>query len=122
MIKKHPGWAVMAAWGLFNAILAAILVIYREDLIAIMLYVGAVVLIEVAALAVLISSRRGQREPVTHRLPVRGAVAVPPAAAGLTLAGLSLAYGPWMLSLAIPLLMVAAALAVHRGAWSRESS
>lgn len=120
MIKKYPGWAVMAGWGLANGVLAAVLVIYREALTAILLYVGAVVLIEVAALVVLVSSRRGTREQADYRVPHAGGAAVLPAAVGLTLAALSLAYGPWMLSLAIPLLLVAAAVAVHRGAWRRS--
>ncbi|WP_306187323.1 MULTISPECIES: hypothetical protein [unclassified Streptomyces] len=121
MIKKYPGWAVMAAWGVFNGLLAAVLAVYRGHLIALMLYVGAVVLVEIAAVPVLLSARRADGQE-RHRLPVRGAVAVPLMAVGLTLAGLTLAYGPWMLSLAVPLLLVSFALAVHRGAWRRGGS
>ena len=120
MIKRYPGWAVVAGWGLANGVLAAVLVIYQEALTAILLYAGAVVLIEAAALAVLVSTRRGTREQTDYRVPFAGGAAVLPAALGLTLAALSLAYGPWMLSLAIPLLAVAAALAFHRGAWRRS--
>ncbi|GAA2483554.1 hypothetical protein [Streptomyces longisporus] len=120
MIKRYPGWAVMAGWGLANGVLAAVLAIYHEALTAVLLYVGAVILIEAAALAVLISSRRGTREQTNYRVPYAGGAAVLPAAVGLTLAALSLAYGPWMLSLAVPLLAVAAAVAIHRGAWRRS--
>lgn len=122
MIKKYAGWAVMAGWGLFNGVLAAVLVVYHAHLIAVLLYAGAVVLIELAAVPVLLSARRHRPGRGRQNLPVQGAVALPLIAVGLTLAGLTLAYGPWMLSLAIPLLLVAFALAVHRGAWRKGGS
>ncbi|MFR0357340.1 hypothetical protein [Streptomyces sediminimaris] len=116
MIKKYPAWAVMAGWGLFNGVLAAVLAIYHGHIIPLMLYVGAVVLIEVASVAVLASARRHPDGQVPHRLAWRGAVALPLMAVGFTLALLTLAYGPWMLSLAVPLLLVAFVVAGHRGA------
>lgn len=122
MSSKLPGWAVVVAWGLFNAVLVAVLVVYRGHIIAVALYAGAVVLIEAAAVPLIVSARRGGDVQRRQRLAVRGAVAIPFMAVGLTLALLTLAYGPWMLSLAVPLLMVAFALAIHRGAWRRGGS
>lgn len=122
MIRKYPEWAVMAAWGLFNGILAAVLAVYHGRVIAVMLYVGAVVLLELAAVPVLVAARRNPGGQAHHSLGVRGAVALPLTAVGLTLAMLTLAYGPWMLSLAVPLLLVAFAVAVHRGAWRKGGS
>ncbi|WNM32586.1 hypothetical protein RKE30_20275 [Streptomyces sp. Li-HN-5-11] len=119
MIKKYPGWAVMAAWGLFNAVLVAVLVVYQGHIIAVALYAGAVVLLEAAAVPVLLSARRGGDVQQRQRLAVQGAAALPLMAVGLTLALLTLAYGPWMLSLAVPLLLVACALAIHAGAWRK---
>ncbi|MFF9408089.1 hypothetical protein ACF1B0_21570 [Streptomyces anandii] len=122
MIKKYPAWAVMAAWGLFNGILAAVLAVYHGDIIALMLYVGAVVLIELAAVPVLLSARRTPDGQARQNFGGRGAAALPLMAAGLTLTMLVLAYGPWMLSLGVPLLVVAFAVAVHRGLWRKGSS
>ncbi|MHC3474869.1 hypothetical protein ACYF6T_40135 [Streptomyces sp. 7R007] len=120
--KRHPGWAVTAAWGALNGILVGILALYHEDLLAVMLYVGAAVLVEIAALAVLVSSRRGPREHMRYRVPAGGGAAVPVAAAGLTIAALGFVYGFWLMSLAVPVLAVAAALAVHQGTWRRGPS
>lgn len=122
MTKKYPAWAVMAAWGLCNGVLAAVLAVYHGHLIALMLYVGAVVLIELAAVPVLLSARRSPRVQVQQSLTVRGALALPFMAVGLTLAALTLVYGPWMLSLAVPLLLVAFALAYHRGGLRKGGS
>ncbi|WP_225813606.1 hypothetical protein [Streptomyces spinosus] len=122
MTKKDPGAALVAGWGLFNGLLAAVLVIYHGHLIAVMLYVGAVVLIGLAAVAVLVSARRNPQGQVDQRLAVRGAATLPLMAVGLTLALLTLVYGPWMLSLSVPLLLVAVAVAIHRGAWRKGGS
>jgi len=71
---------------------------------------------------VLASSRREPRQRSSYWLPAAGGAAVPVAAAGLTLAALGFAYGFWLMSLAVPLLGVAAGLAVHQGVWRRDPS
>lgn len=118
-MKRHLSFAVVAGWGLLNALLLAVLVIYGENTMTYWLWGAVVVLLEVAALLVLASSRTGPDQHVRYRVPDRGAGAALPAALGLALVALAFVYGLWLLALAVPLLAVAAALAL-RGTTARE--
>ncbi|MFF7790200.1 hypothetical protein [Streptomyces sp. NPDC007991] len=118
-MKRHLPFVVVAGWGALNGILLAVLVGYGENSLVYWLWGGVVVLLELAAVAVLASSRSGPDQHVRYRVPDRAAGAVPPAALGLLLVALAFVYGWWLLALAGPLLLVAAALAV-RGTTARE--
>ncbi len=118
-MKRHLSFVVVAGWGVLNALLLALLVVYGENTLVYWLWGGVVVLLELAALLVLASSRWGPDQHVRYRVPDRAAAAVPPAAFGFLLVGLAFVYGWWLLALAGPLLLVAAALAV-RGTTIRE--
>jgi hypothetical protein len=83
------------------------------------LWGGVVLVLELAALAVLLSSRTAPDQHVRYHVPDRGAGAVLPAAIGLLLVTLCFVYGRWLLAVAVPLLILAAALAV-RGTTARE--
>lgn len=113
-MRRHAAVLVVAGWGAFNGVLLAVLAVYGEQGLVYWLWGGVVVLVGVAALLVLRSSHREPEQHTRYRVPRGGGPAVPPAALGITLAVLSLAYGPWMLSLAAPPLIVAAVLAVRR--------
>jgi hypothetical protein len=120
-LRRHPAFLVVAGWGLLNGVLLAILAVYGErGPVVYWLWGGVVALLEAAALLVLFSSHLGPEQHTRYRMPRGGGPAVPPAAAGITLGVLSLAYGPWMLSLAAPLLCAAAALALRRTATPGE--
>jgi hypothetical protein len=110
---------VVAGWGGLNALLLAVLAVYGESSLVFWLWGGVVVLLELAAVAVLVSSRTGPEQQVHYRVPDRGAGAVLPAAAGCALIALGFVYGLWLLAFAVPLLGVAVALAV-RGTTARE--
>ncbi|WP_225840216.1 hypothetical protein [Streptomyces sp. NK08204] len=112
-MKRYLAFVVVAGWGALNGLLLVVLAIYGERSLAYWLWGGAVTLLELAAVAVLLSSRRGPEQHVAYRVPVRGSAAALPAAVGCLLAGLALVYGYWLFALAGPLLAVAAALAVH---------
>jgi hypothetical protein len=110
---------VVAGWGGLNAVLLAVLAIYGESSLVFWLWGGVVVLVELAALAVLASSRSGPEEHVRYRVPERGAAAAVTAGFGAALVALAFVYGLWMLALAVPLLGVAAVMAV-RGTAPRQ--
>lgn len=112
-MKRHLPVVVVAGWGAVNGVLLAVLAIYGESSLVFWLWGGVVALLELAALAVLASSRSGPDQHVRYRVPDRGAGAVPPAAFGCALVALAFVYGLWLLALAVPLLGVAVALAVH---------
>ncbi|MEV5175476.1 hypothetical protein AB0L10_31345 [Streptomyces flaveolus] len=118
-MRRHLPAALVAGWGLFNGVLLAVLAVYGESPMVYWLWGGVVVLLQLAALAVLLSSRTAPDQHVRYRVPDRGAGAVLPAAAGLLLVALCFVYGRWLLAVAVPLLAVAAALAV-RGTTARE--
>ncbi|MFE1751591.1 hypothetical protein [Streptomyces anandii] len=112
-LKRQLPYVVVAGWGALNGVLLAVLGIYGESSLVFWLWGGVVVLLELAALAVLVSSRSGPDQQVRYRVPYRGAAAVPPAAFGCALVALAFVYGLWLLALAVPLLAVAIAMAVH---------
>ncbi|MER6091001.1 hypothetical protein [Streptomyces bluensis] len=115
-MKRLPAFVVVAGWALFNGLLLAVLGIYGEQDLVFWLWGGVVVLLGMTALLVLVSSRSEPEQHVRHRLPRGGAAAVPPAAVGIALGVLGvLAYGLWLLVLAIPPLVVAVVL-LARGA------
>jgi hypothetical protein len=112
-VKRHLPFVVVGGWGLLNGVLLAVLGIYGESSLVFWLWGGVVVLLELAAVLVLASSRLGPDQHVRYRVPDRGAGAVPAAAFGFALVALAFVYGLWLLALAVPLLGVAIALAVH---------
>ncbi|WP_413811068.1 hypothetical protein [Streptomyces sp. OE57] len=118
-MKRHLSVVVVAGWGLLNGVLLAVLAVYGESAMVFWLWGGVVVLLELAAVAVLASSRLGPDQHVRYRVPDRAASAVVPAAFGFLLVALAFVYGAWLLALAGPLLLVAVALAV-RGTTARE--
>jgi hypothetical protein len=114
-VKRHAAAIMVAGWGLLNGVLLAVLAVYGETGLVYWLWGSVVALLEFAALLVLGSSEAGPEEHTRYRLPRGGAAAVLPAAAGITMGVLSSVYGLWLLVVAVPLLGVAAALAL-RGA------
>ncbi|GAB1333676.1 hypothetical protein ACE1SV_02660 [Streptomyces sp. E-15] len=118
-MRRHLSAAVVAGWGVLNGVLLAVLTVYRESPLTYWLWGGAVLTVELAALAVLLSSRSAPDQHVRYHVPDRGAGGVPPAAIGLLLVALCPVYGRWLLVVAVPLLAVAVALAV-RGTSARE--
>jgi hypothetical protein len=110
---------VVAGWGLLNGVLLAVLAVYGESTLVYWLWGGVVLVLQLAAVAVLLSSRAGPDQHVRYHVPDRGAGAVLPAAIGLLLVALCFVYGRWLLAVAVPLLAVSAALAV-RGTTARE--
>ena len=114
-MKRHVSFLVVAGWGGLNAVLLAVLAIYGENALVFWLWGGVVVLLELVGLAVLASSRSGTEEQVRYRVPDHGAAAAVPAGFGGAFVALAFVYGLWLLVVAVPLLGVAAALAV-RGA------
>ncbi|MER6979114.1 hypothetical protein ABT317_19505, partial [Streptomyces carpinensis] len=102
-MKRHLPYVVVAGWGALNGLLLAVLGIYGESSLVFWLYGGVVALLEVAALAVLASSRTGPDQHVRYRVPDRGAGAVPVVALGCALVALAFVYGLWLLALAVPL-------------------
>ncbi|MEU0007301.1 hypothetical protein ABZ079_24230 [Streptomyces sp. NPDC006314] len=118
-MKRHLPAAVVAGWGLLNGVLLAVLAVYGESAMVYWLWGGVVLVLELAALAVLSSSRTAPDQHVRYHVPDRGAGAVPPAAIGLLLVALCFVYGRWLLFVAVPLLVLAVALAA-RGTTARE--
>lgn len=114
-MTRHPAFVVVAAWGLFNGVLLAVLAMYGESSLVYWLWGGVVALLELAALAVLLSSSAGPEQHVGYRLPGRGGVAVLPAAVGLAVLGLGFVYGWWLLAVAVPLLCCALLLGAVQG-------
>ncbi|MEU1785795.1 hypothetical protein ABZ553_07895 [Streptomyces sparsogenes] len=118
-MKRHLSFVVVAGWGLLNGVLLTVLAVYGENTLTYWLWGGVVVLLELAAGLVLASSRSGPDQHVRYRVPDRAAGAVVPAAFCFLLIALAFVYGWWLLALAGPLLLVAAALAA-RGTTARE--
>ncbi|PZH04838.1 hypothetical protein C1I97_19095 [Streptomyces sp. NTH33] len=118
-MKRHLSALVVAGWGALNGVLLAVLGIYGESSLVFWLWGSVVALLGLAALAVLASSRSGPEQQVRYRVPNRGAAAAIPAAFGCFVVALAFVYGLWLLALAVPLLGVAAAMAV-RGTGPRE--
>ncbi|MFA3879470.1 hypothetical protein ABS735_38515 [Streptomyces sp. MMCC 100] len=118
-MKRHPAFVIVAGWGGLNAVLLAVLAVYGESSLTYWLWGASVAGLELVALLVLLSSRAGPEQHVRYRLPDRGGGAALPAALGCVLIGLAFVYGLWLLALAVPLLLLALALAV-RGTTARE--
>ncbi|MFI6356243.1 hypothetical protein ACIBJF_27030 [Streptomyces sp. NPDC050743] len=118
-MKRHLPAAVVACWGLLNGVLLAVLAVYGESALVYWLWGAVVLVLQLAAVAVLLSSRAAPDHHVRYHVPDRGAGAVPAAAVGLLLVGLCFVYGRWLLAVAVPLLGVSAALAA-RGTAARE--
>ncbi|ELS50894.1 hypothetical protein [Streptomyces viridochromogenes] len=118
-MKRHVSFLVVAAWGALNAVLLAVLAIYGENPLVFWLWGSVVALLVLFALAVLASSRSGAEEQARYRVPDHGAAAALPAGFGGALVALAFVYGLWLLALAVPLLGVAAVMAV-RGTRPRE--
>ncbi|MFI9250896.1 hypothetical protein [Streptomyces sp. NPDC053069] len=118
-MKRHLSAVLVAGWGLLNGVLLAVLAVYGESALVFRLWGGVVLVLELAALLVLLSSRRAPDQHVRYHVPDRGGGAVPPAAFGLLLVALCFVYGRWLLVVAVPLLAVSAAMAV-RGTTARE--
>jgi hypothetical protein len=112
-VRRHPGYWVVAGWGALNGLLLAVLGVYGESTLVFWLWGGAVAVLEVAALAVLASSRRGPEQHTRYRVPRGGGGAVLVAALGTVLAGLGFVYGWWLLGVALPALGLAAGLAAR---------
>ncbi|MFG2681145.1 hypothetical protein [Streptomyces sp. NPDC048392] len=118
-MKRLVSFTVVAGWGGLNAVLLTVLAVYGESALVFWLWGGVVVLLELTALAVFASSRRGPEEHTRYRVPERAAGAAAPAAVGVLLVALTFVYGMWLLALGLPLLAVAGAMAV-RGTTVRE--
>ncbi|GGW15888.1 hypothetical protein GCM10018980_51050 [Streptomyces capoamus] len=118
-MKRHLPAVLVAGWGVLNGLLLVVLAVYRENSMTYWLWGGVVLVVELAALAVLVSSRAGTDQHVRYRVRDRGAGGVLPAAIGLLLVALCPVYGLWLLVVAVPLLMLSVALAVH-GTTARE--
>lgn len=114
MNRRHPAYLVVAGWGLANGVLFVVLVIYGESSFVLWLFGAVAAFLELVAMVVLISSRRGPQEHMHYNLPAGGGAAAFPAAVSIGLAALGFVYGFWLLALAVPLLAVAIALAVRR--------
>lgn len=99
---------VVGGWAAANAVLATILVLYREMALAIGLYAGSVVLL--AVLAAVVYARRGD-PPVRQDFPLSGGAACTGGIA-LGLLGLGLIYR-FAILLALPLLVLTLELAVR---------
>ncbi|SFC79670.1 hypothetical protein [Streptomyces aidingensis] len=112
MLTRHPALLVVAGWTLFNGLLFALLAGYGEGAVAMWLWAGSLALLAGATAAVLWSVRRGPEQHRRYRLVTGGAAAVLPAAAGAGLLGLATVYGWWMAALAVPVLALAALLAL----------
>jgi|GEM_PF-6720595 hypothetical protein len=109
-MRDHAAYWVVAGWGAWNALLLAVLGIYGENGLVFWLWGGVVALLEVAALAVLASARRGSEEQTAYQAPVAGTAGALPAAVAVGLVAFGFAYGMWLLAVAVPLFGVAAAL------------
>ncbi|MBL1082577.1 hypothetical protein JK359_11390 [Streptomyces actinomycinicus] len=118
-MKRHLSAWVVAGWGLLNGLLLAVLAVYGESTLVYWLWGAVVLLLELAALVVLSSSRSAPDQHVRYRVPDRGAGAVLPTAIGLLLVALCFVYGRWLLFVAVPLLVLAAGMAL-RGTTARE--
>lgn len=118
-MRRHLPAVLVAGWGVLNGLLLVVLAIYRENTMTYWLWGGVVLVLQLFALAVLVSSRARPDQHVRYRVPDRGAGGVLPGAVGLLLAGLCLVYGRWLLVVAVPLLMLSVALVV-RGTTARE--
>ncbi|WP_199572659.1 hypothetical protein [Streptomyces murinus] len=118
-MKRHLSAAVVAGWGLLNGLLLAVLAVYGESALVYWLWGSVVLILQLAALTVLLSSRLGPDQHVRYRVPNRGAGAVLPTAIGLLLVALCFVYGRWLLVVAVPLLAVAAVM-LARGTTARE--
>ncbi|MFF7238096.1 hypothetical protein [Streptomyces collinus] len=109
-VKRHLPALVVAGWGLVNGPFLAVLAIRGESALFYRLWGGAVLVLELFAVAVLLSSRTGPGQHVRHTVPDREAGAVLPAASGP--AGLFV-HGRRLLVTAVPLLGEAAAMTKH---------
>ncbi|MET8586542.1 hypothetical protein ABZX39_37635 [Streptomyces collinus] len=82
-VRRRLPALVVAAWGLINGPFLAVLAIHGGSALVYWLWGGAVLVLELFAVAVLLSSRTGPGRHVRHLVPGLGAGAVPPAAFGL---------------------------------------
>ncbi|MFI8849760.1 hypothetical protein ACIGW3_06095 [Streptomyces sp. NPDC053499] len=113
--KRHPSAAVVAGWAALNAVLLGVLTAYGESELALLLWAGVLALLTLAAAVVLLSSLRGPREHTHYDVPGENGAALVIAAFGLAAGGLMFVYSTWLVVIAVPLLLLAAAFAVrHR--------
>lgn len=96
---------VVAGWGAANGLLTALLAGMGGSAVVVAIYGAAVFLVEVVAVAVLLSRRRRPSGLPALNPPVGSAVLL---AAAVTLAGLGLPFGWWLTILAIPMFVAAA--------------
>ncbi|MGW1982392.1 hypothetical protein ACWCPJ_08030 [Streptomyces collinus] len=116
-VKRRLPALVVACWGLINGPFLVVLAVRGESALLHRLWGGAVLVLELFAVAVLLSARTGPGQHVRHLVPDREAGAVPSAAFGP--AGLRFVHGGRrLLVIAVPLLGGAAASggARHDGA------
>lgn len=105
--ELRPAHLVVGAWTAANGVLAGLMLGFRPQPISMLLWLFDLLLVSGFGLAVLLALRSGRGIGTTVRMPVRSTAALL-TAVGLTVAGLSLAYGwMWLLVAAYPLIAAA---------------
>lgn len=66
-MKRHLPAVLVAGWGVLNGLLLVVLAVYRENSMTYWLWGGVVLVVELAALSVLVSSRAGTDQHVRYR-------------------------------------------------------
>lgn len=112
-MKRRIAYVVVAGWGLYNGVLVGVLGAYGGKPIEFWLYAAVAGLIEIAAIAVLVSETIGMPEHLRYRLPVGGGAGAMPAAFAGGLGAASWIFGSWLLLPAAVLGMTALALAIR---------
>lgn len=112
-MKRRLAYLVVAGWGLFNGLLVGVLAAYGGTPTELWLYAGVAGIIEIWAVAVLVSETLGVDQHAHYRLPVGGGAGAMPAAFAGGLGAASWAFGSWMLLPAAALGLTALAIAVH---------
>jgi hypothetical protein len=112
-VKRRAAYLVVAGWGLFNGLLVGILAAYGGTPTELWLYAGVAGIVELWALAVLVSEHLGTPEQARYRIPVGGGAGAMPAAFAGGLGAASWVFGTWMLLPAAVLGMAALGIAVH---------
>ncbi|MBN9110841.1 MAG: hypothetical protein J0I34_18925 [Pseudonocardia sp.] len=101
--ELRSGHLVVGAWTAGNGVLAGLMLGFRAQPISMLLWLFDLVLLSGFGLAVVVALRSGRGVGTSVRMPVRSTAAVF-TALGLTVAGLSLAYGwMWLLVALYPL-------------------
>ncbi|MBP0456842.1 hypothetical protein [Streptomyces montanisoli] len=114
-MNKHLAYGVVAFWGLLNGLSLSVLAIYGEASMVYWLWGGVVALLELVAFTVWLSSWRGSDQHANYRVTARTGAPALPAAIAVLLAGLSFAYGFWLLIVSLPLLAIALGMAAMPG-------